>query len=312
MPIIKAINSSASLKQTLDYITKEEDKNHREKTNIYLVGTHNMNTQNFLREMEDVKHEFHKLGGQTQKHYVISFKPNENITPEKAMDFAQEFIEKTKQFNDRQIAYACHEDKDHLHVHLVVNTVSFIDGRKLDSNREFLNQCKEKVVELSHSYKIDVVNIPETKDLSKNKQKEKESQAKFRNMLKRAKEEHCFSNIWKNTMAQEVARAIILSESKEEFIKTLNRDNYFVNWKPTKADIVIEDKDGHKSRADKLRKLYSPDFPLYSFEWKTHNLEKIFDRNRKHLPLFQKETAEPERPAAVKPKPKEKDFEMEL
>ena len=74
-------------------------------------------------------------------HYIQSFDPKDNITPETAFKIGKLFI--TKAFGkNAQVVLATHLDKGHLHNHIIVNSYS-IDGKKFYANKETLNKIKE-------------------------------------------------------------------------------------------------------------------------------------------------------------------------
>ena len=82
---------------------------------------------------------YNKTGGLTYRHLIQSFKPEE-ITPEKAHGIGIELAE--KQFKNHEVLIATHKDKNHIHNHLIVNSVSFKDGYKLISDKKPLREIK--------------------------------------------------------------------------------------------------------------------------------------------------------------------------
>lgn len=85
-----------------------------------------------LAEMQETKRRFGKPGGVLGYHFIQSFKPGE-VTPEQAHALGVEFAKRL--FGDRyEVVIATHLDKQHLHNHLVVNSVSLLDGKKYHSS----------------------------------------------------------------------------------------------------------------------------------------------------------------------------------
>ena len=74
-------------------------------------------------------------------HYIQSFSPDENITPETAHRIAKAFVKKTFG-EDCQVVIATHCDKSHLHNHIILNTYS-ITGRKFNDNKTARNHVRE-------------------------------------------------------------------------------------------------------------------------------------------------------------------------
>ncbi len=74
-------------------------------------------------------------------HYIQSFDPEDNITPEEAHRIAKAFARKTFG-DDCQVVIATHIDKGHLHNHFIVNSYS-ITGRKFYANQNTLKRVRE-------------------------------------------------------------------------------------------------------------------------------------------------------------------------
>ena len=83
-------------------------------------------------EMQETKRRFGKLGGVIGYHFIQSFAPGE-VTPEQAYAIGVAFAQRL--FGDRyEVVIGTHLDKAHLHNHVVVNSVSFVDGKKYHSS----------------------------------------------------------------------------------------------------------------------------------------------------------------------------------
>ncbi len=87
-----------------------------------------------LSEMMETKQQFGKMGGVLGYHFIQSFQPGE-VTPEQAHAIGLEFAKRL--FGKRyEVVISTHLNKHHLHNHLVVNSVSCVDGQKYHSNPE--------------------------------------------------------------------------------------------------------------------------------------------------------------------------------
>lgn len=78
--------------------------------------------------MEAVAKVYHKEKGTRLRHSVLSFDRGEHVTALQVKDIAQQAL--TYYQDDYQILAAVHEDKDHLHVHFIMNSVNYRDGSK--------------------------------------------------------------------------------------------------------------------------------------------------------------------------------------
>ena len=94
-------------------------------------------------EMQTTKEVWSKTDGRTYKHYVQSFAPDEVITPEQAHAIAKEFVESCPQFNGFEVLIATHQDREHIHTHFIINSVSFEDGHKFQQKSTELQEMKD-------------------------------------------------------------------------------------------------------------------------------------------------------------------------
>lgn len=79
-------------------------------------------------QMKSTKELFGKTGGRQGYHYVLSFKSGEG-TPEMMHDVAMRFAEKLFH-NEYEVVIAVHTDRNHIHAHLVFNSVNMVTGYK--------------------------------------------------------------------------------------------------------------------------------------------------------------------------------------
>lgn len=83
-------------------------------------------------EMQATKSRFGKKGGVVGYHFIQSFAPGE-VTPEQAHAIGVAFAQRL--FGERyEVVVGTHLDRAHLHNHVVVNSVSFVDGKKYHSS----------------------------------------------------------------------------------------------------------------------------------------------------------------------------------
>src|SRR5680860_1670560 len=133
MATIKILSSKGSIKNIINYVLNKE------KTNERIMARKDCSVLNTAEEMNTTKNLYNKTDGITYHHIMQSFKPGE-ITPESAHSIGIELAE--KQFKNHEVLIATHKDKEHIHNHLIVNSVSFKDGHKLIANKETLREIK--------------------------------------------------------------------------------------------------------------------------------------------------------------------------
>ena len=82
-----------------------------------------------------------KETGRMYAHNVISFHRDEAVTPEQCLEIGMRFAGKF--FPHHQSLVGVHQDRNHLHLHVVTNSVSFADGKKLHQTKRDLEKQKE-------------------------------------------------------------------------------------------------------------------------------------------------------------------------
>ena len=120
-------NPASHLKNALEYI-QNPDKTEE----CVLVGSINCLPDTAFEQMEETKNIFHKTGKRQGYHAIISFSPEEKVTAEQAM-YVLEHFAKDVLGDDYEAVYAVHTDREHMHGHLIWNSVSMTTGKKYNS-----------------------------------------------------------------------------------------------------------------------------------------------------------------------------------
>ena len=120
-------NPASHLKNALEYI-QNPDKTEE----CVLVGSINCLPDTAFEQMEETKNIFHKTGKRQGYHVIISFSTEEKVTAEHAM-YVLEHFAKDVLGNDYEAVYAVHTDREHMHGHLIWNSVSMTTGKKYNS-----------------------------------------------------------------------------------------------------------------------------------------------------------------------------------
>lgn len=120
-------NPASHLKNALEYI-QNPDKTEE----CVLVGGINCLPDTAFEQMEETKNIFHKTDKRQGYHVIISFSPEEKVTSEQAM-YVLEHFAKDVLGDDYEAVYAVHTDREHMHGHLIWNSVSMTTGKKYNS-----------------------------------------------------------------------------------------------------------------------------------------------------------------------------------
>ena len=136
-------NPASHLKNALEYI-QNPDKTEE----CVLVGSINCLPDTAFEQMEETKNIFHKTGKRQGYHVIISFSPEEKVTAEQAM-YVLEHFAKDVLGDDYEAVYAVHTDREHMHGHLIWNSVSMTTGKKYNSPK---NNWKNHLQPITNKY----------------------------------------------------------------------------------------------------------------------------------------------------------------
>lgn len=120
-------NPASHLKNALEYI-QNPDKTEE----CVLVGGINCLPDTAFEQMEETKNIFHNTGKRQGYHVIISFSPEEKVTAKQAM-YVLEHFAKDVLGDDYEAVYAVHTNREHMHGHLIWNSVSMTTGKKYNS-----------------------------------------------------------------------------------------------------------------------------------------------------------------------------------
>ena len=124
--------TESDLTAVIEYAMNGDKIVSSEEKACYVSGI-NCSAGTALDEMLGVQRQFGKTGGNVAYHCYPSFRPGE-ITPEECHRLGVELARRMWGL-EYQVLVATHLDKDHLHNHLVCNSVSLIDGKKFNCNK---------------------------------------------------------------------------------------------------------------------------------------------------------------------------------
>ena len=170
-------NPAAHLRNALSYIQNPE----KTEENV-LVGSINCLPDTAFEQMMDTKVTFGKMDKRQGYHIIISFAPGE-ATEEQALDivarFAQEYLK-----DKYEAVYAVHNDKKHMHGHIVFNSVSFETGMKHECKKgEWKHRMQPITNRLCKEYGLSIVPAEYVKEPKHLSRKEWEREQCFRKMI---------------------------------------------------------------------------------------------------------------------------------
>ena len=150
MAVIKFSNSKGTLKKIVNYIRQET------KAIDGLITGKDCTSENALIEMNTIKDIYNKNSGRQYIHLIQSFDPDDDVTYEQAHDIGLRMAEQYKGF---QVLVATHQDRDHTHNHLVINSVSFEDGKKFQQSKKDMEAIKEYSNQLCREHGLNTIEL---------------------------------------------------------------------------------------------------------------------------------------------------------
>lgn len=243
MAICKAVSSRAGLGTVIDYVEKEN------KTEDKLMSGINITPGTAKEEMAATKELWNKTTGREYKHFTINYHKDENITPEQAHKNAMEIVQGTKALQGFECLVVTHTDTDHINTHVIVNSVSYEDGRKLQWSKHDLADMKQRTNEQSHDQGLHVPVKGQHFDGSKNQDITSWSKDAYK-VYEKNKEERSY----KIKIATAVSQAKTSARSQTEFVKLMNDKGVGVDWKDNHKYITFTDLE-RQSKGEKKCKI---------------------------------------------------------
>ena len=266
--INKRTNTHGAMRNCIEYVLRQ-DKTGELLT--YVTGPYCHDEINYdlvYRTFLEEKKMWNKDSGRMYAHNIISWHKDEQITLEQAFEFGKEFAEKW--FSGFQTLVAVHKDKEHIHCHLVTNSVSYEDGRKLHNTRNDLERMKQLTNQMCRERGLTVAEKGKHFDGSQIEKGEvivwsKDKYNLFRQQVKDSFVADC---------AMAVLKALENCISKEKFIEKMKQFGWNVNWTEKRKHITFQNQEGKKVRDSNL-------FKTFHLDISKEGLENEFNGNRK-------------------------------
>lgn len=255
MPIIHFANSknqtTGGLKKLLGYVSREKKTKLEDRR---LVSGVNCSTENAYNEMMLTKQMHRKTDGRLYYHLVQSFPKGYEISPELAHKIAVELAEKA--LSNYECVVATHIDREHIHSHIVFNSVSFANGRKYHSNLNDVKQLMKLSDEICKQHGVAVLDKP---DFKKDGQKEILGDKEYRSAVRGESFKFALMNAITDCMKQ--------AKTKKQFIALMKRKGYDVRWEQQRKYITYTTPTGKKCRCNKLHdKKFLKEMMEYEFK----------------------------------------------
>ena len=202
-----------------------------------LVSGWNCTAQSVCSEMQLTKEHFHKTEGRQYYHFVQSFDKQDDLSPQEIHAMGLELAR--REFPNFEVLVATHVDTEHLHNHLVVNSVSFQDGKKLHQSAADLQAHRMANDEICVAHGLEILPPPQ-------------KQVKQKRMSTREYRSAAKGESWKFRLMNTIDQCMRCAASKEEFISLMESEGYQVRWTDSRKNITYTTPKGMKCRDDRL------------------------------------------------------------
>lgn len=142
-----------SLRDVMDYAMND----FKTEEQYYVTGI-NCDVEVARQNMTDTKIRFNKLDGNMAYHAYQSFAPGE-VTPDTAHEIGIKLAE--QMWGDRfEVIVATHLNSHCIHNHFVLNSVSYVDGKKYNDCKESYRRLRQLSDDLCREYGLSVIEQP--------------------------------------------------------------------------------------------------------------------------------------------------------
>lgn len=258
------IKTVAGLTEALAYITNP--------AKIYEVSRINCSgsNSNTLEQFRLLRLAFNQNKGIIAHHFIQSFSPNDNITPETVHRFGVEYVKQC--FPNYQVVVSTHIDKEHLHNHIIVNSCNMITGKKFYDNKESMKNNRDISDKLCRKYGVSVIS----------------TQSEFKPIDQTTMQLALKQKSWKIQLLSDLDDAKEKCRSKSEFISFFKSRNYEIRYE---KHITIR-KIGEKKaiRVDTLAKQFGNQYTKAELEKAMGYSTNLADTNTNNVNLQSKKT----------------------
>ena len=202
-----------------------------------LVTGWNCTAQSALSEMQLTKERYRKTDGRQYYHFVQSFSETDDLTPQEAHTIGLELAQ--REFPNFEVLVATHIDTGHLHSHLIVNSVSFQNGKKLHQSAADLQAHRLASDEICLAHGLEILPPPQ-------------KQVKQKRMGSREYRSAAKGESWKVRLIDTIDQCMKYAETKDEFISLMESEGYQVRWTDSRKNITYTTPNGMKCRDDRL------------------------------------------------------------
>lgn len=249
MAVIKIKNIKKNLEAVIDYA-----QNGVKTENGILVSSVNCVPKSAYQQMALIKKFYHQEKGRQGYHIIQSFNGKE-LTPQEANEIGVSLAEEL--FGDKyQVVVCTHTNKFNVHNHIILNSVSFVDGSKYHNSNLDIAQIKVKSDELCERYELSVLKTSKANNANKTYEK----------------------RIAKYNRSDE--KMLLIKSDIDEAIQKTRRVNDFIQYMKSKGYVLYERgnyytiKSPYFSRNIRLERAFGEEYSRYAIQNRIYYGEK--------------------------------------
>ncbi len=251
-----AITKYKVIKKNLDAVINYAMNGEKTENGILVSGI-NCLPQTAYSQMMLTKKAFHKEDGRLGYHIIQSFNGNE-ISPEKCNKIGIELAEEL--WGDKyQVLICTHTNKQNIHNHIVLNSVSFIDGSKYHNSNVEIALLRETNDDICRKYGLSIIKSTKAttvSDISKSR----------------------IANYNRNSGKMELIKADIDEAIKDaqkyqEFVDILNYKGYYIK----KSGNSISISSPYYNRNIRLARAFGEDYTFKNIKTRIYQ-DALYDR----------------------------------
>ena len=187
-----------------------------------LVTGINCQPETIYGDFMTTKYLHHKTDGTMFYHMVQSFPKGADVDPAVAHAAAQKLAE---YFAGHEVLVCTHTDREHIHSHFIVNSVSFDTGKKLHIAKDQLQELRQRNDEVCMQFSLPVF-VP-----NPNRQKSKHMTIGEYHMAKRGTSK-------KFQLMAVIQESMRHAATKDDFIALMESEGYKITWTPKRREIT--------------------------------------------------------------------------
>ena len=226
-----------------------------------LVSGINCQPQSVYDDFLNTKLLYHKDGGVMFYHMVQSFPKGAAVDPRQAHEAARRLAE---YFDGCEVLVCTHVDREHIHSHCVINSVSFETGKKLHMAKEQIQELMRRNDAICQEMGLPVFEAT-------TQQARGMGGAEYHTALK--------GQSWKLRLMNTIDECMKYAADKDAFVSLMASEGYAVRWESGRKYITYTTPDGLKCRDNKLHKeKYCKEAMEHEFRIRTELIKRKFRR----------------------------------